>query len=218
MPVQRLRSVVNSSSLRRSPKQLRGQRRVEQILHHAEMAFSELGFDQTTTNLIAERAGVSIGSLYQFFSSKEAILEAMAERYLRQTQDALHARMAVIDSKDLEATIHDLLELVVKLQERRPYFLQCLTGQRPSPSLNHAVNELSVIMAQEFAGLLRRFGVETEEPLLQLRSRICVETVGILLPFVVRARGRQRRMAMTEIEQLMAQYIRPMLPTGRALV
>lgn len=211
MAIQRLKSVVHSPSLRRSPKQLRGQRRVEQIIHHAEMAFSELGFENTTTNLIAERAGVSIGSLYQFFSSKEAILEAMADRYLRQTQDVMRERMATVESQNLEATVRDLLELLVKLQERRPYFLQCMAGSQPSPALNTSVVNLKVALATEVATLLVRQGAQLEESLLKLRSRIVVEMIGILLQFVVRARGKQRRLAMDEIQNLVIGYIKPMV-------
>jgi AcrR family transcriptional regulator len=65
----------------RAPVQKRGQQRVEAILDAAESVFSEMGVDAATTNAIAERAGASVGSLYHFFANKDAILEALAERY-----------------------------------------------------------------------------------------------------------------------------------------
>src|SRR4051812_843544 len=65
----------------RAPQQDRGQRRVDSILDAAEEVFAEQGVDAATTNAIAERAGASVGSLYHFFPSKDAILLALVRRY-----------------------------------------------------------------------------------------------------------------------------------------
>lgn len=73
------------NKMRRHPQQARSQERVKQILNVAEQMFLEIGYESTTTRAIAARAEVSVGSLYQFFPDKEAILKALAVRYL-QTQ------------------------------------------------------------------------------------------------------------------------------------
>ncbi|MCU0511476.1 MAG: TetR/AcrR family transcriptional regulator [Anaerolineae bacterium] len=67
---------------RRTPRQVRSQEKVTRLLDSAAQVFAELGYEQATTNSIAARAGVSIGSLYQFFSDKEALLVALEERYV----------------------------------------------------------------------------------------------------------------------------------------
>ena len=72
------------NKMRRQPKQARSQERVKQILDVAEQLFLEVGYDSTTTRAIAARANVSVGSLYQFFPDKEAILKALAIRYLQK--------------------------------------------------------------------------------------------------------------------------------------
>jgi AcrR family transcriptional regulator len=74
-----------SNKMRRQPQQVRSQERVKQILDVAEQLFLEMGYEATTTRAIAACAEVSVGSLYQFFPDKEAILKALAVRYL-QTQ------------------------------------------------------------------------------------------------------------------------------------
>src|SRR5258707_5795593 len=61
---------------RQARRQKRGVLRVEEILHAAGALFAEVGYDKVTTNLIAARAGISRGSLYQFFPDKEAIAQA----------------------------------------------------------------------------------------------------------------------------------------------
>jgi AcrR family transcriptional regulator len=181
--------------------------RVEQILRHAEAVFAEVGFDQATTNTIARRAGISIGSLYQFFSSKERILEAMAERYLEQTRVALQDRLDREVEPDLDALANDMIALLIKLQERRPYFLQCLGTNRPSQVLARAVNDLNGAIAEHVVSLLQRLGVQGSQTELAMRARICVDTMSALLPYVVYAKGKERELATREIRQLMVRYI-----------
>ena len=63
---------------RKQPQQSRSRATVEFLLEAAAQVFGERGYLATTTNGIAERAGVSVGSLYQYFPSKDAILLALA--------------------------------------------------------------------------------------------------------------------------------------------
>lgn len=86
-----------SSTMRRQPKQARSQERVHHILDVAEQLFIEVGYNQTTTRAIASRAEVPVGSLYQFFPDKEAIVKALANRYFEQEYHLfvqLHAELA----------------------------------------------------------------------------------------------------------------------------
>ena len=72
---------------RRVPRQARSQKRYEVILDAAAELFAESGFETTTMEAIAARAGTSIGSLYQFFSNKHAIFRALAERSLDRSRN-----------------------------------------------------------------------------------------------------------------------------------
>ena len=66
--------------MRKMPKQKRSREMVERLLDAAAATLSERGLEDTTTNHIAEKASVSIGSLYQYFPDKEALLEALMGR------------------------------------------------------------------------------------------------------------------------------------------
>lgn len=55
---------------------------VDTLVQAAAQVFSQEGFDGASTNSVAERAGVSIGSLYQYFPNKLALLEAVNESYI----------------------------------------------------------------------------------------------------------------------------------------
>jgi AcrR family transcriptional regulator len=70
--------------LRRAPMQRRSVERVQRMLDAAQELVAELGYDAVTTTLIADRADVSIGSLYQFFPDKQAVVRAVALRNLER--------------------------------------------------------------------------------------------------------------------------------------
>jgi AcrR family transcriptional regulator len=65
----------------REPKRERGKQRVAALLDAGAALFAEKGYDGATMTEIAERAGAAIGSLYQFFPSKEALAEALFDRF-----------------------------------------------------------------------------------------------------------------------------------------
>ena len=65
----------------REPKRERGKQRVAALLDAGAALFAEKGYDATTMTEIASRAGAAIGSLYQFFPSKEALAEALFDRF-----------------------------------------------------------------------------------------------------------------------------------------
>ena len=65
----------------REPKRERGKQRVAALLDAGAAVFAEKGYDGATMTEIAERAGAAIGSLYQFFPSKEALAEALFDRF-----------------------------------------------------------------------------------------------------------------------------------------
>ncbi len=74
----------DAGSRTRRPRQARGQERVEALLDAAAALLAEGGVEAVTTNAVAARADAHIGSLYHFFPNKQAILDALAERYVAE--------------------------------------------------------------------------------------------------------------------------------------
>jgi AcrR family transcriptional regulator len=81
----------DETTKRKIPQQKRSRERVDLILDTAESLFAKFGYENTTTNAIAEEAKVSIGSLYQFFPNKEALKDALIERYLEEMRQTKFA-------------------------------------------------------------------------------------------------------------------------------
>ncbi len=88
-----MKKLVTQKEMRHEPIQARSAKRVEQILNCASQLFSEIGYDRATTNDIAKRAGVPIGSVYQYFPNKDALLHALTKRYLLQLKSFFADRM-----------------------------------------------------------------------------------------------------------------------------
>lgn len=84
---------------RRRPVQARSRQTVERILDAAAHVFGERGY-AGTTNHVAERAGISIGSLYQYFPDKDALLVALHDRHLDEVGRHLLGRGPVHDRDD----------------------------------------------------------------------------------------------------------------------
>lgn len=201
----------SESALRHIPKQQRSQRRVDQILQSAEAVFSEVGYDHATTNAVAIRAGISIGSLYQFFESKEAILEAMGQRYLDQTQIVMVKLLNDPESTDPRRLMMTLLEALIKLQEQRPYFLQCLGNSHSYDALSSSVNELDAALAKHVRQLLVQYSASATAKELDRRAKICVRIVGSLLPLALEVKGKERQVIINEIVVVLERYLGPEL-------
>jgi len=105
--------------IRRTPKQARGQQRVDEILDAAERLTRTTSWDKLSTNHIAAEAGIPIGSLYQFFSNKHAIAQALVERYVASIEEAfasLPEHIEMMSPAELVTAIFDKLLVVTQKQ------------------------------------------------------------------------------------------------------
>jgi AcrR family transcriptional regulator len=85
---------IPTTSPRRRPRQARAQATVDAIVKATARVLVEEGYDRASTNRIAHAAGVSIGSLYQYFPSKEALVAALVESHQSRMRDALDQALA----------------------------------------------------------------------------------------------------------------------------
>ena len=96
----------------KAPKRARGVQRVAELLDAGAELFAQNGYDATTMTQIAQRAGASIGSLYQFFPSKEVLAEALFGRYVDRVTSQLEdlvKRAPVLSSVRLANCVVDLI-------------------------------------------------------------------------------------------------------------
>src|SRR5690606_12102115 len=84
--------------LRRMPVQQRSTERVNRMLDACAGLLDEMGYEKLTTTLIAQRADVAIGSVYQFFGDKRAVVRALDMRYLERFLSRLATRIELAES------------------------------------------------------------------------------------------------------------------------
>jgi len=107
-------------NLRKVPLQARAAATVDAVLEAAARILEEIGVEGVNTNLVAERAGVSVGSLYQYFPSKESIFAELIRRNRQVLITDIEAGIAETDAMGLEPTIEALLKAALRHQFDRP--------------------------------------------------------------------------------------------------
>ena len=105
--------------MRKSPTQARAAQTVDAIVEAAIQILQSDGEERLTTNRIAERAGVSIGSLYQYFADKEAIVEAVAERERDRVVATILKSLSEVKSDDFESVTREVIRTMVGAFARR---------------------------------------------------------------------------------------------------
>ncbi len=103
---------------RRSPKQRRSQQIVDAILQAGSLLLREEGVGALTTNRIAERAGVSIGSLYRYFPNKAAIVAAICDAETRREANGLASAEWPFDRLALEDALVELVDYQLERHRR----------------------------------------------------------------------------------------------------
>jgi AcrR family transcriptional regulator len=105
--------------MRKSPMQARAAQTVDAIVEAAIQILQSDGEERLTTNRIAERAGVSIGSLYQYFADKEAIVEAVAERERDRVVATILKSLSEVKADDFESVTREVIRTMVGAFARR---------------------------------------------------------------------------------------------------
>jgi AcrR family transcriptional regulator len=115
-------------SVRRSPRQTRSRETVAVILDATTRVLVQDGVDSFNTNRIAEIAGISIGSLYQYFPNKDALLLALNQRHVHQMHDIVHSAMLDARCLPLPQVITKLIRAFILAHTIDPALHRALTA------------------------------------------------------------------------------------------
>ena len=93
----------------KKPKQKRSKVTVDSILEASKIVIKKSGLEKFNTNYIAEVAGVSIGSLYQYFKNKESILKVLLDRELEKNREALDKLIDPNEDHEIEEVVEKIV-------------------------------------------------------------------------------------------------------------
>ncbi len=126
----------------RVPKRERGKLRVAALMDSGAAVIAERGYGAATMTEIAARAGASIGSLYQFFPSKEVLADALLKRYGERMAAALDAVVARADGATAQAISEGLISVMTDLKADRAAALVLLDARDESKTARQKLREI----------------------------------------------------------------------------
>lgn len=127
---------------RKRPRQTRSKVTVDVILAATARVLVRLGFDGLTTNAVAEAAGVSIGSLYQYFPNKQALVAALIERRLDDKNAQTLSELVRVAQLPLAEAVRAMIELTIATYRDAPALSRVLIEQVPRVGRMARIQEL----------------------------------------------------------------------------
>lgn len=216
MSSQALSKAANPAGMRRQPRQARSQERVNHILDVAEQLFIADGYAATTTNAIATRANVPIGSLYQFFPDKAAILQALARRYAeRLHQRFIELHLTEMATLPLAGYVDLLIDTTDQFFSEHPgYHAIFMQVEGTMPELESLEAAVDAQYIQDLAGFLSRTypGLSPED--YETIAFVIVKAIGTLLWLSLSQDAAFRQRLVRETKRLMLAYLQSYFPTG----
>ncbi len=191
-------------------RRARGLQRIASILDAAEVVFARMGYEEATTNHIAAQAEISPGSLYQFFSNKEEIAQALAMRYTEELQLAYDSVFSVeAASLPLSLWLDQVIDTLFAFHFAHPAFHILL-----NTPVSSRVTSLTHALPQEMQSRFE-LGFERRAPTLSpaqrgLSATMSVQFFKATLLLVLQAEEAERRLLVQELKTVLQRYLEPL--------
>ena len=198
---------------RKSASQKRSKATVETLLDATARVLVREGYDRASTNRIADMAGVSVGSLYQYFPNKEALVAALVARHNRELLGLVRQAVKKVASVDLATAMRELVRAAVDAHLVDPALHRIFAEQVPRMGQLAKIESLQ----QEAFRLMRSYLEERRDEIsvrdLDAATKICVTTVEALThEFVINkpdALAGDRDRFIDEVTRLLMGYLMP---------
>ena len=165
---------------RKNASQQRSRATVDALVEATARILVREGFDKASTNRIAEVAGVSVGSLYQYFPNKEALVAAVIDRHQQKIMQTVRGELAGALNQPLEQAVRMLIAAAVKAHRVDPRLHRVLAEQIPRVGKLENVETFSRENFELFRSYLDGHRDELRVDDLELASFICVTSIEAL--------------------------------------
>ena len=169
-----------NTSPRKSASQERSRLTINTILEATTRVLMKDGYDRASTNRIAAAAGVSIGSLYQYFPSKEALVAAVSERHSREVLQLMRNVLAKVAARPIEVAAREFVTVAIEGHRVNPKLHRVLAEQIPRIGRLQNVEAINQDVHALIRGYLDAHRDEIDVADLDLAAFICVTTVEAL--------------------------------------
>lgn len=199
---------------RKRPVQRRSRETVDAILTAAARVLEQRGYAGFNTNRVAERAGVSIGSVYQYFPDKDALLAALGTQNVEQTERALLTELSRLRARNAaprrfaQGLIHVWCSTHDQAQHALMYAIHSSL-----PGLRQRAEEAVARCAVEVAAQLRSWGVR--RPALRAQTSVLAAITLVHELIIAQPHGPRRKRAHGEAVALLTAYFEASIPRPR---
>ncbi len=204
---------------RRLPVQARSRERVERILDAAAQLLTEEGYNAVKTNLIAKRAGVSIGSVYQFFPNRFAIIHALANRYQARIAETMKDLMGPdAPIRPWDEIIPEALDILADMWRSDWAFFSVWLAIQNTTELRELDQQNRETLIEEILApfLTRVLPLEDREQ-IETVARVMFETTNLMLDQSMRMTGEQDPLMIDELKFLLHSYLAAHIRSSEAL-
>jgi len=196
------------TTTRRQPRQRRSQQRVHNIIAATGELLDEVGYAKLTTNAIAQRAKTSIGSLYQFFPNKDAVVSQLVQGYRGELHEFLESSISVEMAR---ASMHELVSVVVdgieELRQRSPGFGSMLWLRHHDIASEETTIQLDKDIMEPLNQLLAIAYPEISEERRRLCMQVATESTKALLFKVAGANPLTQASMREELKRMLGLYL-----------
>ncbi|SDC78629.1 TetR/AcrR family transcriptional regulator [Actinokineospora iranica] len=206
--------MASPTPLRRQPVQQRSAKRVQKMLEACAELVDELGYDGVTTTLIAERAGVAVGSLYQFFPDKRAVVQALTQRNLDHFMTEIARRLDEAHLDHWWDGADVIFDIYVEMYREVPGFRRLRFGDEVDLRLIDGRRDNNTVIAENMAGLLAdRFQIPLEE--IRLPVAVANEIADGILNLAFRRKLFPEETVISEAKMVVRGYLSGQMETAR---
>lgn len=200
--------MTENESRRSARRQQRGLQRQAEILQAAALVFDEEGYGDATTNAIAAKAGISPGSLYQFFPNKEAIANALAQHYTQQLHVLWDSSFTTeMVTLPLNKLVDVLVDSMLKFDENRPGFSTLFFGEDTSPHLAAMGHELHDGIIVRFARLVGARNPKIPPERQTIIANVMMKLYKAFIPSMVDLSRADYKQMITEMKIVLRGYL-----------
>ncbi|MFE7166176.1 TetR/AcrR family transcriptional regulator [Streptomyces sp. NPDC057616] len=193
-------------------RQARGERRIAQLLEAAASVFCTTGYMAASTNAIAREAGVSPGTLYQFFPNKEAIAIELGDRLMHEMREAYGEALAPVDpATPLEQAVGAAVDRFIAFNCDHPVFFALMHGPDIPGRIAEEHDALHATLISRVEDLLLSLLPDARPADVTRTAHVCLGMYKAGLELVLAHEGAERDAYIEEIKKVLIGYLGPLV-------
>ncbi|MFJ9536310.1 TetR family transcriptional regulator [Streptomyces sp. NPDC101225] len=193
-------------------RQARGERRIAQLLEAAASVFCTTGYTAASTNAIAREAGVSPGTLYQFFPNKEAIAIELGDRLMHEMRETYGEALAPVDpATPLEQAVGAAVDRFIAFNCDHPVFFALMHGPDIPGRIAEEHDALHATLISRVEGLLLSLLPDARPAEVTRTAHVCLGMYKAGLELILAHEGAERDAYIEEIKKVLIGYLGPLV-------